>query len=285
MAYKQIGIVYHPLNERAHKLAEILYERLIQSNQYNGWICSAWEASELKEKAKTVEFIVTTGGDGTILRVVQALEGRTVPITGINFGRVGFLTELSPDETDLLPELFAGQAGWIDERALLRCEHYPVADPQNSHVFYALNDAVIARGRIARIIRLQIRLNDEYFTTYKADGVISSTATGSTAYNIAAGGPVLEPSSKHFIVNPISAHMSPEYPLVLSPEKYVDFVVDTHHEAVLCVDGHIHIVLTSGDRIRVTVDENRVANFLRYHRKGSFYSTLEQRLKGNEFFK
>lgn len=282
---KQIGIVYHPLNGHAHTLAGQLYEHLVQSDKYDGWICSAWEGSELKEKTKTAHNIITTGGDGTILRVVQALDGKTVPITGINFGRVGFMTELTPNETAILPQLFDGAAGWVDERAMLRCELIPVSEPQNISVFYALNDVVIARGRIARIIRLKTSINDDFYTTYRADGVVVSTASGTTAYNVAAGGPVLEPSSRHFVITPISSHMSPNYSLILQPEKHAEFVIDTHHDAVLCVDGHINVMLNTGDRIRVTTDERRVMNFLRYHRKGAFYSTLEQKLKGNEFFK
>ena len=285
MERKQIGIVYHPLNEHAHALAKTLYEHLIQSDRYDGWICSAWEGSELREKIKTVCNIVTTGGDGTILRVAQALDGKSVPITGINFGRVGFMTELSPDQTDVLPFLFNGEAGWIDERSMLKCELIPHSDPQNTSLYYALNDVVIARGRIARIIRLETSIDNDYYTLYRADGVIASTATGTTAYNSAAGGPILEPSSRHFVITPVSPYMSPHYSLILQPEKEAEFKVDTHHEAVLCIDGHINIILSDKDRIRVTTDDNRVIKFLRYHRKGAFYSTLEQRLKGNEFFK
>jgi NAD+ kinase len=201
-----------------------------------------------------------------------------IPITGVNLGRLGFMTELSAKEAKAkLPALLEGK-GWLDERAMLEAELSATED-EPPRTFSALNDVVVARGEVARVVFIEVNIDGELVTTYKADGVIVATATGSTGYSLAAGGPILHPQSKDFLLVPISPHLSPTYPLVLPAASVVKLKVNTTHQAALSVDGHINLPLTSGNVITVRHSAN-CGRFLRIHPGAAFYGSLEQKLKG-----
>ena len=278
MAFQKIGIAYHPLNNTALKLAEELAS-FLEERGISNWVCSAWKETELKAKLAGSDLVLTTGGDGTILRVAQAAAGQAIPITGINLGKLGFMTEIEAREAkDRLPILLESQ-GWLDERAMLKAEIKPAQEGERSGIFYALNDAVVARGSIARIIHIEASIDGEPLTTYRADGLVVATATGSTGYSLSAGGPVLHPQSHHMLLTPIMPHLSPSHCLVLESASEVRMKVITTHQATLCIDGHIHHPLSSGDTISVKQSSKRI-NFLRIRPRNYFYRHLEQRLKG-----
>ncbi|GAI07775.1 unnamed protein product, partial [marine sediment metagenome] len=197
---KKVGILYHPMIEAAYTLAKKLQD-FLSSSSISVWLCSAWEGEKARAQVAETDLILSIGGDGTILRVAQAVVPGLTPITGINLGKLGFMTELSADEAvDKLPALLAGD-GWIDERAVLEAELSPTnQEHKSARIFYALNDVVVARGAIARIVYVEASINGEPLTTYKADGVIVATATGSTGYSLAAGGPILHPQAKEFLL-------------------------------------------------------------------------------------
>jgi len=275
MTIKKIGILYHPMISTARTLAEEL-KAFISARGVSAWLGSAWEGEEAKAKLAGTDLIITVGGDGTILRAAQVIVPAPIPITGVNLGRLGFMTELSAKEAkDKLPALLEGK-GWLDERAMLEAELTAENKPPQS--FYALNDVVVARGEVARVIFVEANVDGEPVTTYKADGVIAATATGSTGYSLAAGGPILHPQSADFLLVPISPHLSPAYPLVLPASSVVRLKVDTTHQAALSVDGHIILPLASGDVITIRHSANS-GRFLRIH-SGDFYGSLEQKLKG-----
>ena len=276
---KRVGIVYHPLNETALSLAQKLAE-FLGARGVSFWLCSAWKGDEVREQVPGSDLILTTGGDGTILRAVQAVAPQPTPITGVNLGKLGFMTELSADEAlDRLPALLAGE-GWIDERALLEAELTATdEEPEAARKFYVLNDAVVARREIARMIYVKASVDGEPLTTYRADGVMVATATGSTGYSLAAGGPILHPQADEFLLVPILPHLSLNYNLVLPPAAVVKLEINTGHRATLSIDGHISLPLPSGASITVRHSQNRV-RFLRTQPKASFYSTLEQKLRG-----
>jgi len=176
-----------------------------------------------------------------------------------------------------LPDLLAGK-GWIDERALLDVEFCP-SGKEPSSVFYALNDVVVTRGAVARMIYIDASIDGEKLTTYKADGVIVATATGSTGYSLAAGGPILHPQAKAFVMLPVVPHLCSAYPVVLLSTSVVKLQVNTAHQAMLSIDGHINLTLADGAIVTVKHSSN-TARFLRIHPEASFYGSLEQRLKG-----
>ena len=278
---KRVGILYHPMIEAAYTLAKKL-EEFLGSSGISVWLCSAWEGEKARTQVDDTDLILSIGGDGTILRAAQAVVPEITPITGINLGKLGFMTELSADEAlAKLPALLAGE-GWVDERAMLEVELSP---PDKEHgaprIFYALNDVVVARGAIARMVYIEATIDGEPLTTYKADGVIVATATGSTGYSLAAGGPILHPQAKEFLLLPILAHLSSAYALVLPSTAVVKLRISTAHQAILSIDGHINLPLPTGAIITVKHSPT-VARFLRIHPETSFYSSLEQRLKGKQ---
>ena len=200
-----------------------------------------------------------------------------IPIIGINLGKLGFMTELSVDEaSDKLPALLSGE-GWIDERAMLLAELS--AGGQKTSTYHALNDVVVARGAIARLVRVAASLNGKHITDYKADGVIVATATGSTGYSLAAGGPILYPHSKDFLLVPIMPHLSADYALVLPAETSVQLGVTATQPATLSIDGYINMPLPDEAVITVKQSPHRT-RFLRVHPEDTFYRSLEQKLKG-----
>ena len=278
MVMKRIGILFHPLNQSAYPLAEKLVG-FLESKGVSVWLCSAWEGGQAKAQVPGTDLILSIGGDGTILRAAQAVVPGPTPITGINLGKLGFMTELSADEAlDKLAALLDGE-GWVDERAMLEAKLS--ATDMEPATFYALNDVVVARGAIARMVHVEASIDGEPLTTYRADGMILATATGSTGYSLAAGGPILHPQAKEFLLLPILPHLSWDYSLVLPATAVVNLRIITAHQATLSIDGHINLPLSSGATITVK-QSSVISRFLRIHPEGAFYSSLEQRLKGKQ---
>ena len=274
---ERIGILYHPINKAAYPLAQELKD-FLSAKGVSVWLCSAWEREEAECQLDSTDLILTVGGDGTILRAAQVAASRSIPITGINLGRLGFMTELSVDEAKgRLPALLAGE-GWIDERAMLEAE-LRAPDSKTGSVFHALNDLVVARGEVARMIRVEASIDGESLTTYKADGVIVATATGSTGYSLSAGGPILHPQSGDFLLLPILPHLSADYALVLLATAVVKLHLMVTHQATLSIDGHINLPALDGATIRVKQSAQKT-RFLRIHPKASFYGSLERKLRG-----
>jgi len=277
---KRVGILYHPMSEAAYSLAKKL-EGFLNAKGVSVWLCSAWEGEKARAQVDDTDLILSIGGDGTILRAVQVAVPGSTPIVGINLGRLGFMTELSVDEAvDKLPALLA-EKGWIDERAMLEAELSPAGQDEPVGTFHALNDVVVARGAIARMIYVEASIDGQPLTTYKADGMIVATATGSTGYSLAAGGPILHPQSQELILLPILPHLCSAYPMVLPHTAVVKLRITTAHQAIMSIDGHIHLPLNDGAVITVK-HSAKTARFLRIRPETSFYSSLEQRLKGKQ---
>ncbi len=206
-----------------------------------------------------------------MLRAARAVAPFSIPIIGVNLGKLGYLTELkSAVARERIPALLKGD-GWFDERAMLTVE---MAGMEPLH---ALNDVVAARGESPRAINIGVVIDGIPFTTYKADGVIVATATGSTGYSLADGGPILYPQSKEIILNPICPHPTFGNSLVLSSKSIIELKVRTDHRAVLSVDGQVNIALEGEQTIKVSISPH-VARFLRLQPPTVFYSTLVERL-------
>ena len=267
---KRVGILYHPKIAAAGALAQELGGYL-PSLEASAWLCSAWEEEDVRSQVEGTDLILSIGGDGTILRAARAVVPWSIPIVGINLGRLGFMTELGADEAQQkLPAFIAGE-GWIDERAMLRAE----LEARDS--FHALNDVVIGRGAITRVIYMETLIDGAPLTTYKADGVILATATGSTGYSLAAGGPILYPQSREILLTPIAPHPTFANALVLPPTATVELRVRTDHQAMLSIDGQIDVAIESGERIRVRLSPH-ATRFLRSQPPTFFFSNLMERL-------
>ncbi len=272
---KKFGIIYHPLNEGALALANGI-ESFLQSRDLSAWLCSAWDGDCLRQNLPQMDCAITVGGDGTILRTAQAIIPHAIPIIGVNLGKVGFLTEIAPAAAVEKIATLLDSGGWIDERVMLEAKLF---DEYSREIrsFNVLNDVVIARGEIARIINVTANIDGELLTTYKSDGVICATATGSTGYSMATGGPILHPQSADYLLSPITAHISFDKILIIPSGSVVQLQLAAIHKAVLSIDGHISLPVDGGWFIEVRHSDIKTC-FWRIERKG-FYSTLEKKLK------
>lgn len=270
---KKVGILYHPQSESARPLAEVLMGDL-KRRGVQSWLCSAWAEEEALSQADGTGLLVSVGGDGTILRVAQVALACGAPITGVNTGNLGFMTELTmANAQNGLPDLLDGK-GWLDERVVLEAT-------RAGKTYYALNDVVLARGGLVRLVAVDVAINGEHFCTYRADGIILATATGCTGYALAASGPILHPQSADFVMVPIMPHLSPGYNLVLPQDAVIVLKLTRSISAMFNVDGHINIEVAEGERLEIK-RSNRTVQFLRLKPNNSFYRTLEQKLRGKQ---
>ncbi len=226
-----------------------------------------------------LDLIFTFGGDGTILRAARTAAPLGVPIVGINLGRVGFLTELNPWQVPERLPLFLERRYWIEKRTMLRSELW--RDGTLVDRFLALNDVVASRAALSRVVNCTLSVNGQRVTTYVADGVIVATPTGSTAYSMAAGGPILHPELRSIVITPIAPYLTVIKSLVLPDEYRLDLHIDTDDEAFLTVDGQIHAPLRDGDTVRVTTSPD-MALFARVQDRAYFTATLTNRLRRAE---
>ena len=268
---KRIGIVYHSAIDEAVAFAREL-ERVLSSQQVLVWLAPAHEEGKIKPLVPGTDLVLSLGGDGTILRSARAVVPHAIPILGINLGRLGFMAEVSPQEVKEHLDAILSGAGWVDERAMLETV---VAGTQ----LYALNDVFMARGAVTRVVHIAVRLDGEVLTTYKADGVIVASATGSTGYALAAGGPIIYPQSRSILLQPISSHPGPSTALVLPPDAVISLELTSRHPAMLSIDGQIDFPVNSGEKIQVK-RSTCVTRFLRLGSPFFFYKSLGQRLGG-----
>lgn len=273
-AFQNIGLLYHPkLAESRVMAAEIL--EFIENLGASAWVSSSWSEEDIKKHLPTLDLLITLGGDGSMLRAARLTVGHTAPILGINMGRLGFLTEVEPAEwPDRIRQMLQGEY-WVEERVMVHAEHHRQGQAVAS--YEALNEIVISRGQLARVVRLHTYIDGSFLTTYTADGLIISTPTGSTAYALAAGGPILPPELENFLLIPLAPHLSLERPIVLSKGVTVRVRISTDHMAVLTVDGQFELELTDEDQV-VMGASPWVGRFVRLHERNYFYRTLLQRM-------
>jgi NAD+ kinase len=278
MSISKIGILYHPKRVTTRLKAEEIVT-FLKARGVTAWVCSAWDTVEASKNMQDTGLLLTVGGDGTILRAVQAVMPHMTPITGINQGKLGFMTELGNDEAvSKLPDLISGDS-WMDERAMLQAE--VTCKGKAPQVFHVLNDIVMARGGVARLVRIEASLDGQPLPTYKADAVIVATATGSTGYALAAGGPVMYPHAPEMLMVPVAPHLCPSYPLLVPEKSTIVLRLDTYLDATLSIDGHINIVLTNGDTVTIRRSPY-IARFRRIRPEDSFFTALEEKLKGKQ---
>lgn len=230
----------------------------------------------LRKRVKAGEFdlLIALGGDGTMLRAGHLCAASSVPILGINMGRLGFLIQVERDEwREMLEALFRGE-GWIEERLMLRAEHVRAGESQGH--WQALNEVVVGRGVALRPVRLEATVDGRPLTTFVCDGLIASTPTGSTAYALAAGGPILPPDLRNILLVPIAPHLSVDRAVVLAEGSSVSIGVRSEN-SVISVDGQTPIALEVDDRVDVRAAEYG-AHFVRFGDPGYFYRNLNAHL-------
>ena len=269
-----IGIVYHPKVPEANPLAEDVSHWLEQQDRCV-WVYPTDDLDEIRSRVGDSSLIIVLGGDGTTLLAARMAAPHEVPVFGINLGRVGFLSEAKlNDWQDKLQRVLTGKY-WLESRLMLGAEIR--RNEKLLAELMALNDVVVSRGAQVRVVRFHLFVGGDHVTTYTADGLIVATPTGSTAYSMAAGGPLLPPQLKNFLVLPVAPHLSFERPLVLHQEAIVKIQVETDHEAIATADGQDAIKLQSGDEVVIS-KHSCESLFARVDGPSYFYLRLMQRL-------
>lgn len=233
----------------------------------------------LRRRVKSGDFdlLIALGGDGTMLRAAHLCAPSNVPILGINLGRLGFLIQVElKDCPRRLEQLLNGKA-WIENRMMLRVEHFRAGESRG--VSQALNEAAISRGQALRPVRLSVDVDGRLLTTYVADGLLAATPTGSTAYALAAGGPILPPELRNILIVPVAPHLSVDRAVVLSEGSSVSILIQSDN-TVLSVDGQEAIVLSEDDHVDVRAGES-AARFVRFGNPGYFYRNITAHMNQN----
>lgn len=272
---KKVGVTYHPKSEAARSVAEEIRTRL-SGKLDDTWVASAWDDDSRTEHIPGTELLICCGGDGTVLRAARAVIPHPVRLLGVNLGRVGFLTEIMPaDLFQRLDEIIDG-AGRVEERAMIETETWHGGEELREH-FTALNDVVVGRAAIGRTVQFSVRTDDTLVGNYRADGVIIATATGSTAYSLSVGGPILHPESREIIVTPVAPHLAPANTIILPAGSRVEVHIAPRQSAIVSVDGEPDQDLSGGDLVRVRTSPY-TARFLRLGPPGDFYLRVGRRL-------
>lgn len=240
---------------------------------------SCREGAESADIPDIADLVVVLGGDGTLISVARLVGDQEVPILGVNLGSLGFLTEITLDE--LYPVLESCLAGdyRVSERMMLRAAVERDGKEIQSH--QVLNDVVINKGALARIVDLETKVDGNWLTTFKSDGLIISTPTGSTGYSLAAGGPIIHPSLECLVITPICPHTLTNRPIVVDAEAVITVTLKSDKEDVfLTLDGQVGMELKGGDVIRVRRAAHRTR--LVMSRSKDYFEVLRTKLKWGE---
>ncbi|HXJ95739.1 MAG TPA: NAD(+)/NADH kinase [Terriglobia bacterium] len=242
-------------------------------------VASGAEGLTRDELGSRVDLAIVLGGDGTFLATARALEGRPVPILAMNLGGLGFLTVVTRDE--LYPALEAVLKGSYRTESRVQIEAEVVRNECCAASFLALNDVVLNKAAIARVLDFDVWVDGLFISTYKSDGLIVSTPTGSTAYSLAAGGPVVAPSVGAFIITPICAHTLTNRPIVLSDTTTIEVAVKSEGEpAYFTVDGQVGMEVHGEDRVRIR-KSTKTVEIVQPSSK-NYFEVLRQKLKWGE---
>ena len=202
------------------------------------------------EEIGRADLVVSFGGDGTLIRSAHICSAHGTPILGVYFGRFGFVTQCSPEEIGAALSLFFDGQHRVLKRMMVQAELL-----RNGRVvaaLHSLNEVALQRSAMARMLHFEVKIDGQFLNSYPADGVLIATPTGSTAYNLSAGGPIVDPSMECMVLTPVTPHSLSTRPIVLSPECEIELSMETRGDAVLSCDGQSRLQMLSGDVVRVT---------------------------------
>ncbi len=268
-------LVLRPENvESAFELAGRIVEA-IEAAGIEAPVQGAWSHMPADTLTDT-DLIVCAGGDGTVLRAARLAVPHPIPILGVNMGRLGFLTSLTPDGFfDEFERIVAGQ--WETEERLMVAATITEGEAAGRS-FHGLNDIVVSRRSPGRPVYVELAVDGERVALYRCDGMIVATPTGSTGYSLSAGGPILAPTEHHLVVTPVSAHLAIGRSLVLEPSSVVTLTVRSEEGALLTVDGQEDLPLAGGVRVSLRASEY-AACFALLKPQASFFGHLAERLE------
>lgn len=243
------------------------------------WISSAEDLHTKSEELKDTSIAIVFGGDGTILRTIRVTSSFEVPLVGIKMGKIGFMAELTTDEIESrLPEyIFRDQRIRVEKRMMLKAEIISPDSKKPRLTVNALNDIAVGTDTASRLVELQASVNGVHLTNYRADAVIIATATGSTGYALAAGGPIIYPEAELMILQPVAAHTGLRDGLILAPNSAVELKASVNYRASISADGFVDSQLKPGEKVLIQQSQYK-AIFLRAHQPDFFYTALNLRL-------
>lgn len=269
-----VAILYHPLRPQA--LAEARWlQRELEVRGVKTGLADGWHAETVRHICEDQDLVVAFGGDGTIIRVAHFAAPVRVPVLGVNLGRVGFLCDMTPGMLHTQVDVLVSGSFWLEHRCMLDVTW---SNGDTTDEYRALNEVTVARGAAPRAISVETRLDGAELTRYTADGVLVATATGSTAYSLAAGGPVLFPESLDFMVTPVAPHLHIGRSVIVPGSSTVDLRVTSDRPAVMSVDGQDERALHPTDIVTVRRSDLR-ATFARFGPREYFYAALAARLR------
>lgn len=268
---KKVGIFVHSrwsvANQLAGEVAEFLSAKVDEV-----WQTSDWDDGDISQKVPGTDLLICLGGDGTMLHAARSVIPHPIPVLGVNMGRLGFLAELRPSELlGRLPDVLAGRCR-IEQRSMLQVK---IASWGVTN--HALNDVVVGRTNVGRPVYVEVSVDGSRLAVHRCDAMIVATATGSTAYSLSAGGPILHPESRDLVLTPVAAHLAAARSLVLPPAAVVDLMVNADNEAIVSLDGQMEHTLEGGALVSVCRSAH-VARFVRFSKPQDYYHTLAERL-------
>ncbi len=275
---RRIAVVAHPELDDAYVEAERIATFLKQKDVQVSY--GLLYDDELRTQIKTgaFELLIALGGDGTMLRAGHLCGPLGLPILGINLGHFGFLMEVRQNQwMDILPRLLTGDY-WLEQRMMLNAELY--RSDEILGTWDVLNEVVVGRGQTVRPVQLVAEVDGRYLTTYVADALIAATPTGSTAYALAAGGPILPPELRNILLVAVAPHLSIDRAIVLAEGSSVGITIHSTHHAVLSVDGQTPINVQDGDKVIARASDYTL-KFVRFQDPGYFYRNLTPHMEQN----
>lgn len=276
---RRFAVLCHPNLPDASQTASTVARYLIDHGAE-----TAYEGSVYDEVVKAhiangdFDLLIALGGDGTILRAGHLAAPKDIPLFGINMGHFGFLTEVGRTNWQSAVDTILSGNYRLEERMMLKIEHF--RGDMSLGNWQSINEVVICRGQFVRPIQLTASVNQSRVATYVADGLIVATPTGSTAYALAAGGPILPPETHNLLIVPVAPHLSMDRAVILPEGSVVSVNVSTNHEAVLSVDGHPPVVVVDGDRIDCTASDYHL-RMVRLKDPGYFYRNITHYMEHN----
>jgi len=262
--YKKICVVINSNSKEALQLYQELLSKFTKIS---------FQLLDNFKNVDDMDLVVAIGGDGTLLKAVSVAVKFDVPVMGINMGTVGFMTDVEGHKAvsefqDYLDGVRIEQRSMLEVDFKIDNEHY---------TYKALNDVVIARGASISMIETIVEIDNIHLATYRGDGVVISSATGSTGYALSLGGPVIDPKSNEYYLKPIATHMSQFGGVIVNSESICDITISTRKEAQISIDGFIEYKIKSGDKINLKISDTK-AKFLRKNPSNYYWSTITEKL-------
>lgn len=274
---KRVGVLYNPFSDASTRVS-VEVAAWLSARGISAWRGVSHEGREEPHVLEGLDLLVALGGDGTVLRAARLAIPYKIPVLPVALGRLSFMAELQPEELVGGIELLLGGGGWYDERTLIEATIHHEGHEGEDETVLALNEILLARGEINRVVAIDVEIYDAPLTTYHADGIIAATATGSTAYALASGGPIVDPRSHALVLVPIAAHLTNIPSLVLHEDAVIRLRLRSRHAAAFSADGRESVPLHEGDVVEI----RRAAQtclFARVHPPSTFYARLTQRLR------